>query len=141
MINHKRTERIYREERLSLGIRRRKKLDSKGRVELSRAERPTQQWAMDFIHDALSDGRGIRVLAIIDTYTRECLRMEVDTSIGGNRVASILSQVACIRGLPENIMVDNGPEFISNVLDEWAYVRGIKLNFIRPGKPVENAYI
>ena len=96
---------------------------------------------MDFIHDALSDGRRIRVLAIIDTYTRECLRMEVDTSIGGNRVASILSQVACIRGLPENIMVDNGPEFISNVLDEWAYVRGIKLNFIRPGKPVENAYI
>jgi putative transposase len=83
----------------------------------------------------------MRVLAIIDTFTRECLRIEVDTSIRGQRVISALSQIASMRGLPENIIVDNGPEFISNVLDAWDYERTVKLHFIRPGKPVDNAFI
>lgn len=141
MVNHKRTERLYKEEKLSLKIRKRKKVASQGRVELSQAKRPNEQWAMDFVSDALSNGRRLRLLPIIDTYTRECLRIEVDTSIEGKRVTAVLNQIVSTRGLPENIVVDNGPEFISNALDEWAYIRGIKLHFIHPGKPVENAYI
>lgn len=141
MTNHKRTERIYRGEKLSLRIRKKKKLASQCRVDLPKAERPNQIWAMDFLQDALYDGRRIRLLPIIDTYTKECFKIEVDTSIGGHRVSEILSLIALTRGLPENIVVDNGPEFVSNALDAWAYERGIKLQFIRPGKPVDNAYM
>lgn len=141
VVNHKRTERIYREEGLTLRIRRRKKLASQGRSELPKAERINDRWAMDFVSDALSSGRRIRLLPIMDTYTRECLRIEVDTSIGGARVATVLSQIGAMRGLPDHILVDNGPEFISNALDAWAYERGIKLQFSRPGKPVDNAYM
>jgi putative transposase len=140
-VNHKRTERVYRQEKLSLRIRRRKKLASQGRVELSMAERPNHIWAMDFLQDALYDGRRIRLLPIIDIYTKECFKIEVDTSIGGRRITEILSQISSVRGLPENIVVDNGPEFVSNAMDAWVYERGIKLQFIRPGKPVDNAYM
>lgn len=139
--NHKRTERIYREEKLALRIRKRKKMASQGRIEISKAERANKLWAMDFLHDVLYNGRKLRFLPIIDTYTKECFRIEVDTSIGGKRVCTVLSQIAAVRGLPENIVVDNGPEFISNALDSWAYERGVKLHFIRPGKPVDNAYM
>ena len=141
VVNHKRTERIYREENLSLRVRRRKKMASHCRVEIQGSESINELWAMDFLQDALFDGRRMRILAIIDTFTRECLRIEVDTSIRGQRVVTALSQIASLRGLPENIIVDNGPEFISNVLDAWAYERGVKLHFIRPGKPVDNAFI
>jgi putative transposase len=141
VINHKRTERIYKEENLSLRVRRRKKTASHGRVVIKEAEGINEFWAMDFLHDSLFDGRRTRVLAIIDMFTRECLRLEVDTSIRGQRVVTALSKIASTRGLPENIIVDNGPEFISNVLDAWAYERGVKLHFIRPGKPVDNAYM
>lgn len=141
VVNHKRTERIYREEHLSLRVRRRKKTASHGRVAIKEAEGVNELWAMDFLHDSLFDGRRTRVLAIIDMFTRECLRLEVDTSIKGQRVVTALSQIASMRGLPGNIIVDNGPEFISNVLDAWAYERGVKLHFIRPGKPVDNAYM
>jgi len=139
--NHKRTERLYKEEKLALRIRRRKKLASSSRIEPLQSERPNQLWAMDFMHDALYNGRKIRLLTMIDTYTKESLRIEVDTSIGGQRVAAVLTQISAFRGLPESIVVDNGPEFISNALDAWAYVRGIKLHFIRPGKPVDNAFM
>jgi putative transposase len=141
VINHKRTERIYKEENLSLTIRRRKKRASCTRIEIPTAKRVNELWAMDFMHDALHNGRKVRILPIIDTYTKECHRIEVDTSIGGQRVASVLSEVASIRGLPENIVIDNGPEFVSNAMDEWAYVREVKLHFIRPGKPVDNAFM
>lgn len=141
VVNHKRTERVYSQENLCLRIRKSKKLASHVRVELKQVEKANELWAMDFIHDVLNDGRRMRILPIIDTYTRECLRIEVDRSIGGHRVASVLSQVASVHGLPDHIIMDNGPEFISKAMDEWAYVRGIKLNFIRPGKPVDNAYI
>jgi len=141
VVNHKRTERIYREERLSLRIRRRRRLASQGRVELGRPERVNEQWAMDFLQDTLRDGRRLRILPILDIYSRECLRIEVDTSVGGRRIAAILTEVGTTRGWPENITVDNGPEFISNALDQWAYGCGVRLQFIRPGKPVENAYM
>ena len=81
-----------------------------------------------------------RALAIVDDYSRECPAIEVDTSLGGARVVGVLERLRETRGLPESITVDNGPEFAGKAMDEWAYRRGIKLNFIRPGKPVENAF-
>ena len=96
---------------------------------------------MDFVSDALWMGRRYRVLTIVDNYSRECPALVADTSINGLRVTRVLDQVAEVRGFPEAITVDNGPEFAGKALDEWAYRRGVKLDFIRPGKPVENAYI
>jgi len=95
---------------------------------------------MDFITDSIVTGRRFRALAIIDQYSRECPAIEVDTSLGGRRVVGVLERLAETRGLPEVITIDNGPEFAGRALDEWAYRRGVKLNFIRPGKPIENAF-
>jgi len=141
VVNHKRTERIYKQEGLSLRRQKRKKVASGLRVELPRPERVNQRWSMDFVSDSLNDGRRFRALTVVDDYSRECPVIEVDTSLGGRRVAETLSRLAEVRGLPEVITVDNGPEFAGKALDEWAYRRGVKLNFITPGKPVENAYI
>ncbi len=96
---------------------------------------------MDFVADALANGRRIRCLTLVDDFTRECLATVVDTSITGLRVARELERVIGGRTAPASISVDNGPEFAGRVLDEWAYRQGIRLRFIRPGKPVENAYI
>jgi putative transposase len=141
MINHKRTERIYKQQGLALRIRRRKKMSSQLRMEMPKPAYPNHIWSMDFMRDNLADGRVIKILSVVDEYTRKCLTIEVDTSINGMRVTRVLSQIAQVEDLPQIIVIDNGPEFISNVLDAWAYQRGIKLSFIRPGKPVENAYI
>ena len=140
MVNHKRTERIYRAEGLSLRIRRRRKFAAVVRSPLPPASRPNERWAMDFIHDSLWCGRKFRTLSIVDTYSRECLNVEADTSLPGHRVVRALDRLADLKGLPASIRVDNGPEFISKVLDEWAYRNGVKLDFIRPGKPTENCY-
>jgi len=140
-VNHKRTERIYRAEKLSLRIRRRRKFAAVVRSPLPPATRPNERWAMDYIHDSLWNGRKFRTLSIVDTYTRECMTVEADTSLPGGRAVRILEQLGDLKGLPDSIRVDNGPEFISKVLDEWAYRHGVKLDFIRPGKPVENAYV
>src|SRR4030042_4837949 len=141
MINHKRTERIYRQEGLILRIRRRKKMSSLLRTETPRPNHPNHIWSMDFMRDSLAGGRTIKVLSVVDEYTRKCFRIEVDTSINGVRGARVLSEISQMEYLPEVIVIDNGPEFIRNALDVWAYHRGVKLTFIRPGKPVENAYI
>ena len=140
-VNHKRVERIYREEHLSLRERKRKKLKAVSRVALPRPVRANQQWSMDFIHDKLWEGRKFRSLSIVDTFTHECLALEVDSSLKGERVKRVLERLASERGLPEAITVDNGPEFISQVMDEWAYRRGVKLDFIRPGKPTDNPFV
>lgn len=141
IINHKRTERIYREEGLSLRKRKRRKTAAMERVVLPAPERPNERWSMDFVSDRLVTGRRFRALVIVDDYTRECPAIEVDTSLGGRRVVSVLERLGEIRGLPEAITVDNGPEFAGKALDEWAYRHNVKLNFIRPGKPIENAYV
>jgi putative transposase len=141
MINHKRTERIYRQEGLILRIRRRKKMSSLLRTEPPKPSYSNHIWSMDFMRDSLANGRAIKVLSVVDEYTRKCFRIEVDTSINGVRVVRVLTDIAQIEGLPEIIIIDNGPEFIGKALDAWAYERGVKLTFIRPGKPVENAYI
>ncbi len=141
VVNHKRTERLYRAEGLSLRIRRRRKFVAVVRTLLPAAVRPNERWAMDFIQDVVASGRKFRTLSVVDTYSRECLTVEADTSLPGHRAVRILDRLGEIKGLPDSIRVDNGPEFISKVLDEWAYRRGVKLDFIRPGKPVENAYV
>lgn len=140
VINHKRTERLYHEERLSLRLKRRRKRAALIRVKLPAAERANQRWSMDFASDSLCTGRKFRALVIVDDYTKESPAIEVDTSIPGTRVVTVLDRLAEMRGLPEVITVDNGPEFAGKAMDKWAYRRGVKLNFIRPGKPIENAY-
>jgi putative transposase len=140
VINHKRTERLYREEGLALRRKRKRKGATGVRVVLPVAERPNQHWSMDFVADSIVTGRRFRALTIVDDYTRECPAIEVDTSLGGARVVTVLERLAEYRGLPEVITVDNGPEFIGKALDARAYGKGIRLNFIRPGKPIENAY-
>lgn len=140
-INHKRVERIYREEHLSLRRKNRKKRGSAVRVPLPVPDRPNQVWSMDFISEALVTGRRLRILTIVDDFTRECLRVEVDSAMGGTGVARVLDELIEFRGKPEGIRMDNGPEFAGRALDEWAYRNKVRLDFIRPGKPVENAYV
>lgn len=141
VINHKRTERLYREEGLALRKKRRRKGGAGARIILAAPERPNQIWSMDFVTDSLVTGRRFRALAIVDDYSRECPAIEVDTSLGGSRVVGVLDRLGELRGLPEVITVDNGPEFAGKALDEWAYRKGVKLSFIRPGKPIENAFV
>src|SRR4029079_13836646 len=97
-----------------------------------------QSWSMDFVSDGLADGRRLRALSIGDDFTRECVSIEVDTSITGARVKAVLERLADLRGLPRSITVDHGPEFEGQVLDAWAYAVNVQLAFIRPGKPNEN---
>ena len=141
LINHKRTERLYREEGLSLRLKKRKKRQSHLRIMLDRPERVNQHWSMDFVSDNLFNGRRFRVLTVVDNFSRECPVMEADHSLTGQRVARVLDRIALVRGLPQVITVDNGPEFISKALDLWAVENKVRLRFIAPGKPVQNAFI
>jgi putative transposase len=139
--NHKRVYRVYAEEGLQLGQRKRRQ---KSRYRGSRLEEPTglnELWTMDFLSDQLADGRVFRILVIMDVYSRECLAMEADTSLGGRRVTRALEQLKEQRGLPKVLGSDNGPEFRSRHMDQWAYENEVKLHFIKPGKPTQNAYI
>ena len=127
VVNHKRTERIYREEGLVLRRKRRRKGAAGARVIIPAPERPNRNWSMDFVADSTVTGRRFRALTIVDDYSRECPAIEVETSLGGVRVVGVLERLADTRGLPEVIAVDNGPEFAGKALDEWAYRRGVKL--------------
>jgi putative transposase len=140
-VNHKRVYRLYREAGLALRVRRRRRYAASPRVAVPRPTRPGQRWSMDFVHDHLASGRRFRVLTIVDEFSRRSPGVLVESSISGERVGRFLDGVAAASALPETIVVDNGPEFISNALDKWAYDRGVKLHFIRPGKPTENAFI
>ena len=138
--NHKRIERIYREE--GLAVRRRsKKRVARPRVIKPTVTSPNERWSMDFVRDTLADGRVFRAFTLVDDCTRECPVIEVDTSLSGERVVRVMDRVAITRGLPPSIVCDNGPEFVSRALDEWAHRRGVALLFIRPGHPVENCYV
>jgi putative transposase len=141
-VNRKRVYRIYREEGLNLRLKsRRKKRASWTRVPLESPTKPNEQWTMDFVSDNLFDGRKIRALTVVDKFTRECVVIHAGHSLTGKQVAKALDRVSIGRDLPGSITVDNGSEFAGKDLDAWAYYRKIKLDFIRPGKPVENAYI
>jgi putative transposase len=137
-VNHKRTYRLYREQGLMVRKRKRKRIGIAERLALPTPNGPNQSWSMDYVADGLIDGRKLRVLAIVDDYSRECLVLEVDTSLPGTRVVKVLERLSELRGLPGSITVDHGPEFESQVLDAWAYKRAVCLDFIRPGKPVDN---
>jgi len=140
-INRKRTYRLYREAGLAVRRRKRKRIGPFERKPLPKPTAANRSWSMDFVSDGLADGRRLRCLTIVDDCTRECLAIEVDTSITGTRVKAVLERLADTRGLPRSITVDHGPEFEGQVLDVWAYQRNVQLSFIRPGKPNENAYI
>jgi putative transposase len=139
-VNYKKVERLYREEGLSLRIRKRKKRTAMVRVPLPKPERPGQVYAMDFVHDRLANGRRIKCLTIVDPLAKESPAIEVDTSIPGIRVCRVLDRIFAERPVPETLVVDNGPEFSGKALDEWAYRHGVKLHFIDPGKPIQNAF-
>ena len=141
VVNHKRVYRIYREEGLAMRRRKRKRFRAEARVPMALPARAQQMWTMDFTRDSLANGRKFRTLNLMDGYTREALWIEVDTSLPGLRVVQVLERAAQERGLPEVIQVDNGPEFISRAVDQWAYANGVTLHFIDPGKPVQNAFI
>ena len=140
-VNHKRVYRVYRAAGLQVRRRRRKRLTRADRVPLPPASQRLERWSIDFMLDTLADGRTFRVLNIVDDYTRECVAIEVDRSLPGARVVRVLERLAGTIGLPQRIVLDNGPEFAGRTLDAWAYMRGVALCFIRPGKPIENAYV
>jgi putative transposase len=140
-MNRTLTYRLYRDMSLAVRRRKRKRIGPFERKPLPKPTAANRSWSMDFVSDGLVDGRRLRCLAIVDDCTRECVALEVDTSITGTRVKAVLERLAETRGLPRSITVDHGPEFEGQVLDAWAYGRNVQLSFIRPGKPNENAYI
>ena len=141
VINLKRVHRIYREENLAVRRKRRKRVGQASRRPRSVPERANERWSMDFMSDSLSDGRQFRTLNVIDDGTRECLAIEVDTSLGGWRVCRVLDRIAERRPLPKRIVIDHGTEFTSKALDQWAHRNQVELCFIRPGKPIENCFV
>ena len=140
-VNHKKVERIYREEGLSLRRRARKKAVAIPRVAIPRPTGPGRCYAIDFVHDRLASGRRFKCLKMTDPCSKEVPVIEVDASIGGERVCRILDRLFVGRPLPETVILDNGPDFAGNALDAWAGQRGVQLHFIQPGKPVQNAFI
>ena len=138
-VNWKRVYRVYREE--GLAVRRRRKREAEPRLPRPTPHGPNERWSMDFVHDALHDGRRIRLLTVVGDATRECLAIEPDTSLPGLRVIDVLDRLADHRGLPRTIVADHGPEFTGRALDLWAHAHGVGIDFIRPGKPVDNAFI
>ncbi|HWP93654.1 MAG TPA: IS3 family transposase [Thermodesulfobacteriota bacterium] len=141
-VNHKRVERMYREEGLQLPRKRGKKrgVNNRAVVPLIPGE-PNERWSMDFMSDSLCDGRKFRVLTVVDDFTRECVAIEVDRGITGERVIRTLRWLKEERGLPGVLVMDNGPEFTSKAMLKWSKPAGVKLHFIDPGRPVQNAYI
>jgi len=140
-VNRKRVYRIYRAANLQV----RKRI--KRRVALGRGNpvpqtsRRNERWSLDFVHDTLRFGRKIRARTIVDDYTRECMAIEVDTSIGGTRVTRVLDFIALQRGFPETIVLDNGPELTSLAMLSWAATKHVRLHHIAPGKPTQNCYV
>jgi putative transposase len=139
-VNHKRVERLYREEGLAVRRRTRKSLKPIRRGRPALPQRANEQWALDFLQDALASGRKLRVLSIIDVFTREALALEVDTSLPGSRVVRVLERLCGQREQPARLVLDNGPELISRALEEWAHQHAVTLHFSDPGKPIQNAH-
>lgn len=140
VVNHKRIERLYREEGLAVRQRTRKSLTRVRRGRPAAPQRANEQWAIDFLQDALASGRTIRLLSVLDVFTREALALEVDTSLPGSRVVRVLERLGSERPLPTQLVLDNGPELISRVLEQWAHQHAVDLHFIDPGKPIQNAH-
>ncbi len=121
--------------------KKRKRVAQMPRQAMPVPDRANVRWSIDFMQDTLADGRTFRLLNIVDDFTRESVASEVATSIPGDRVVRVLERLRFTRGLPEILVSDNGPEFTSRALDAWAYQNGVRLHFIQPGKPVQNAFV
>lgn len=139
--NYKRVERLYAQMGLSLRKRPKKKLRGHLRLVLPEPQKPNHIWSMDFVSETLYDQRRFRCFNIVDDFTRENIVIHPDRSIKSEKIVSIFNKLKLTRGLPKMIVCDNGPEFISQNLDIWAYQNKVDLKFIQPGKPVQNAYI
>src|SRR5690242_11735712 len=139
-VNHKRLHRVYCEAGLAIRRKKRKHCVREGKPLLARTS-ANQEWALDFVHDAVECGRTIRVLSVVDAYTRECLALEVDTSFASPRVTRVLEAIVAERGQPQAIRCDNGPELTSRHFLAWCVERQIELVHIQPGKPTQNARV
>jgi len=139
--NHKRVRRVYRKMGLHLRIKPKKRLPSRQPLPLAEPEGPNISWSMDFMNDSLVSGRRFRTLNIIDDFNRECLAIEIDTSLPSERVIRVLEGVCMRRGYPSCLRTDNGPEFLADKIDEWAARHGVYWDYIKPGKPAQNGYI
>lgn len=139
--NHKRVYRIYCELELNLRIKPKKRLVRERPETLAVPDAINQSWSMDFMHEQMEDGRNIRLLNVIDDFNREALGIEVDFSLPSSRVIRTLERIIEWRGKPQSIRCDNGPENISGQLQNWAEQQGIRMVYIQPGKPQQNAYI
>ena len=140
VVNHKRLFRIYRSAGLSVKRKRRKRLVRACSPRM-RPTAPNQEWSLDFVHDRLASGRAIRVLGVVDTFTRECLALEVDTSFASRRVTRVLEQIVAELGMPAAIRCDNGPELTSRHFLAWCIERKIELMHIQPGRPMQNGHV
>lgn len=141
IVNHKKLYRIYTSMKLNIRRRAKKRLPARVKQQLFQPTQMNEVWSIDFMSDALWDGRKIRLLNVIDDYNREVLMIETDTSLPTLRVIRCLTEIGKRRGLPKMIRVDNGPEFISAKLDMWCKENKIQLIFIQPGEPTQNAFI
>ena len=140
-VNHKRIERLLRVERLLVGQRPRRKRVAMARVPTMLPVRANERWSMDFVRDTLANGRPFRIWTLVDDATRECPLLLVDRSLPAARVVEALHFLCGARGTPRAIVCDNGPEFVSLALDQWAAAHDVTLAFIRPGHPVENCFV
>jgi putative transposase len=136
-VNHKRVQRVYREAGLSIRRKKRKHCARTGQP-LRTCTAANQEWALDFVHDRVESGRTIRVLGVVDAYTRECLALEVDTSFASRRVTRVLEAIVAERGVPQAIRCDNGPELTSRHFLAWCIEQKIELVHIQPGRPMQN---
>jgi len=142
LVNAKRIHRLYREEGLSIRPRTpRRRRSCRYRAEQPAVMEPNACWAMDFLSDQLFDGRPFRILAVIDVHTREALAIVPRVSFRAFQVVEVLDRLAAEHGRPRVIKVDNGPEFAGRLLDQWAHLNKVELDFSRPGKPTDNAHI
>ena len=139
--NHKRVYRIYCELELNLRIKPKRRIKRAKPVPLAVPNQINHSWSMDFIHDGLTDGRAFRLFNVIDDYNREALTIEVDFSLPAGRVIRSFNQLIEYRGKPVQIRCDNGPEYISNALKDWAEQQRITISYIEPGNPQQNAYV
>jgi len=138
VVNRKKTQRLYREEGLTVRKRKGRKRATGARAPILVEARPNARWSVDFVHDQLSNGRRFRIFNVIDDVTKECLAAVPDTSISGRRVARELDAVIAWRGTPDLIVSDHGTEFTSNAMLAWAQCSQIAWHFIAPGKPMQN---
>ena len=139
--NHKRVYRIYCQLKLNLKRKHKRRIPTRNPLPLAVPLGANQVWSADFMSDALWDGRRFRTFNVIDDFNREALAVEIDSGISAVRVVRILDQIAVWRGLPERIRFDNGPELTALAVADWAEENGVKLEFISPGKPMQNGFI